>query len=74
MSTLLKYFKGYRFEAFTAPFFKILEAVFELLVPFAVAAVIDNGIPSGSRAYIVGMCGVMVLLGVVGLASTLAAQ
>ena len=74
MKNLLKYFKGYRAVAFSAPFFKILEAVFELLVPFVVAAVIDNGIPSGNRRYILGMCGVLVLLGTVGLASTLAAQ
>ncbi len=74
MKTLLKYFKGYTLEAFTAPFFKILEACFELLVPFVVAAIIDNGIPSGDRAYIYKMCGVLILLGATGLCSTLAAQ
>lgn len=74
MKNLLKYFKGYSLEAFSAPFFKILEAVFELLVPFVVAAIIDNGIPSGDKPYIFKMCGVLILLGAVGLASTLAAQ
>lgn len=74
MKNLLKYFKGYAPEAFSAPFFKILEACFELLVPFVVAAIIDNGVPSGDRLYILRMCGVLVLLGAVGLASTLAAQ
>lgn len=74
MKNLLKYFGGYRVEAFSAPFFKIIEAVFELLVPFVVAAIIDNGIPSGDKPYIFKMCGVLVLLGAVGLASTLAAQ
>lgn len=74
MKNLLQYFKGYRFEAFSAPFFKILEAAFELLVPFVVAAIIDNGIPAGDMPYIYKMCGVLILLGAVGLASTLAAQ
>lgn len=74
MKNLLKYFKGYSLEAFSAPFFKILEAVFELLVPFVVAAIIDNGIPAGDKPYIYKMCGVLILLGAVGLASTLAAQ
>ena len=74
MKNLLKYFNGYSREAFSAPFFKILEAVFELLVPFVVAAIIDNGIPSGDKPYILKMCGVLILLGAVGLASTLAAQ
>ena len=74
MTPLLKYFRGYRAEAFSAPFFKILEAAFELMVPFVVAAIIDNGISTGDRGYILKMCGVMILLGAVGLASTLAAQ
>ena len=74
MKNLLKYFKGYRIEAFSAPFFKIIEAVFELLVPFVVAAIIDNGIPSADKPYIYKMCGVLVLLGALGLASTLTAQ
>ena len=74
MTPLLKYFRGYRAEAFSAPFFKILEAAFELMVPFVVAAIIDNGISTGDRGYILKMCGVMILLGAVGLVSTLAAQ
>lgn len=74
MRNLLKYFRGYGKEAFCAPFFKILEAVFELLVPFVVARIIDVGIPSGDKVYIVKMCGVLVLLGAVGLSMTLAAQ
>ena len=74
VTPLLKYFRGYRAEAFSAPFFKILEAAFELMVPFVVAAIIDNGISTGDRGYILKMCGVMILLGAVGLVSTLAAQ
>lgn len=74
MRRLLKYFSGYRIEALCAPFFKIIEAIFELMVPFVVAAIIDNGIPAGDRGYITAMCGILVLLGAVGLASTLAAQ
>ena len=74
MKNLLKYFRGYGAVSFCAPFFKILEAVFELLVPFVVAAIIDNGIPSGDKPYIMKMCGLLVLLGVLGLSMTLAAQ
>ena len=70
----MKYFKGFRIEAICAPFFKIIEVVFELMVPLVVARIIDVGIPSGDKGYIAAMCGVMVLLGVVGLGSTLTAQ
>ena len=74
MKKLLKYFKNYRVEAICAPVFKIIEAIFELLVPLVVAKIIDVGIPSGNKGYIVGMCGIMILFGAIGLASTLTAQ
>lgn len=74
MKKLLKYFKNYRKEAICAPVFKIIEAIFELLVPLVVAKIIDVGIPSGDKGYIVGMCGIMILFGAIGLASTLTAQ
>lgn len=74
MKKLLKYFKNYRAEAICAPVFKIIEAIFELLVPLVVAKIIDVGIPSGDKGYIVGMCGIMILFGAIGLASTLTAQ
>lgn len=74
MKKLLKYFKNYRKEAICAPVFKIIEAIFELLVPLVVAKIIDVGIPSGNKGYIVGMCGIMILFGAIGLASTLTAQ
>lgn len=74
MKKLLRYFKGFTVEAISAPFFKIIEAVFELMVPFVVAAIIDKGIPSGDRRYITVMCGVLVLLGAIGLLATLTAQ
>lgn len=74
MKKLLKYFKNYRKEAVCAPVFKIIEAIFELLVPLVVAKIIDVGIPSGNKGYIVGMCGIMILFGAIGLASTLTAQ
>ena len=61
-------------EAICAPVFKIIEAIFELLVPLVVAKIIDVGIPSGNKSYIVGMCGIMILFGAIGLASTLTAQ
>ena len=56
------------------PLFKLLEATFELLVPLVVANIVDKGIANGDTSYIVKMCLVMVLLGVVGLASSVTAQ
>ncbi|MCD8007300.1 MAG: ABC transporter ATP-binding protein/permease [Oscillospiraceae bacterium] len=74
MRSLLKYFKGYKLQAVCAPLFKIIEVVFELLVPLVVADIIDTGIPAGDKPYIYRMCGVLVLFGACGLMSTLVAQ
>ncbi len=74
MKHLLEYLKDYKKESVLAPLFKMLEASFELLVPLVVAAVIDNGIPSGDKGYIGKMFLLMVLLAVVGLVSAITAQ
>ena len=47
MKKLLRFLKGYYKESILAPTFKMLEAIFELLVPVAVAIIIDDGINGG---------------------------
>lgn len=74
MKSLLKYLKEYRKEAVLAPLFKLLEATFELIVPLVMAAIIDTGIGTQNRSYILKMCGVLVLLAAVGLVSAITAQ
>ena len=74
MKSLLKYLKEYRKEAVLAPLFKLLEATFELIVPLVMAAIIDTGIGTQNRPYILKMCGVLVLLAAVGLVSAVTAQ
>lgn len=74
MSKLLKYLGKYKKESILAPFFKLIEVAFELTVPLIVAAIIDNGIANGDKAYIVNRCLILGLLGILGLASALTAQ
>lgn len=74
MRELLKYLKEYRRESILAPLFKMLEATFELFIPLVVKQIIDVGIGSGDSGYILRMGGLLVLLGVVGLAASLTAQ
>lgn len=57
-----------------APLFKFLEACFELTVPVIMAHIIDTGIAGSDREYILKMCGVLVLMGILGLCSALTAQ
>ncbi|MDE6372736.1 MAG: ABC transporter ATP-binding protein, partial [Clostridia bacterium] len=56
------------------PIFKLLEAIFELIVPYVMAQLIDKGINGNDRSYILQMGGVLVLLAVVGLAAALFCQ
>lgn len=74
MKRLLVFLKDYKKEAILGPFFKLLEASFELIVPLVMAAIIDVGIAGGDKSYIIKMCGVLVLLAVVGLTSSITAQ
>lgn len=74
MKNLLGYLKNYKKETILAPLFKLLEASFELLVPLVMASVIDRGIGGNQTDYIVKMCLVLVLLGVVGLVCSITAQ
>ena len=74
MFKLLKYLKHYKKESILAPLFKLTEAVFELIVPLIVAAIIDNGIAGGDKSYILKMCGVLGIFAVLGLSCAVAAQ
>ena len=74
MLKLLKYLHKYRRQAITAPFFKLLEVIFELFVPLVVARIIDIGIAAQDRNYIIRMCLLLGLLAVIGFSCTLAAQ
>lgn len=74
MTRLLRFLKGYRKEAVLAPLFKLTEAVLELLVPVAVASLIDVGIGGGNRQHIINMALIMIALGLLGLAASVTAQ
>ena len=74
LKTLLKIMKGYGKESVLAPLFKMLEASFELLIPLVVAAIVDTGIARGDGKYIVKMCLIMVVLGIIGLVCAVVAQ
>lgn len=74
MKKLFRYLKDYKKESVLAPLFKLLEAFFELLVPLVMAGIIDRGISSGDRKYILVMGACLLGLGIVGLISSITAQ
>ncbi len=69
-----KYLKNYKKEVFLGPLFKLVEAVFELFVPLIVALIIDKGIVNADKTYIFKMGGLLLVLALLGLLSTLVCQ
>ena len=74
MRKLLVFLKDYKKETILGPLFKLLEASFELMVPLAIAAMINDGIKTGNKEYVVKMCIILVLLCLVGFISAVTAQ
>ena len=74
MKRLIPYFRGYWKEFCLGPIFKLLEAIFELIVPLVMAKMIDVGITNRDTHYILKMGGVLVLLAVCGLIFALICQ
>ncbi|MBR2320504.1 MAG: ABC transporter ATP-binding protein [Clostridia bacterium] len=82
MKKIFTYFKPYRLQAVLGPVFKLLEATFELLVPFVVAKIVDDGLgvfenggyPNADKRFVVIMCLVLAAFGLVGLAFSVTAQ
>ena len=71
----LTYFlKGYGRQSVLAPLFKLLEALFDLFVPLVVAEIIDVGIAQNDIPFILRCCGLLVVLGIIGLVCAITAQ
>ena len=74
MKRLLPYMKGYWKECILGPVFKLLEAIFELIVPLVTARMIDVGIANRDMGYIWRMGGLMIVLAACGLLFALICQ
>ena len=74
MKQLLSYFKPYLKESFLAPLFKLLEAVFELLVPMVIAGIVDQSIPQKDQGHLWMQIGLLFVFAVIGVLVALVAQ
>lgn len=74
MKQMLSYLKGYIKESIIAPAFKMLEALFDLFVPLVMASIINIGISNSDTAYVLRQCGLLILLGIIGLICSITAQ
>lgn len=74
MRQLLPFLKNYKIQSFLAPLFKMLEAIFELIVPLVVASIINDGIRDGNLKLVVSKALLLVVLAVVGMVAAITAQ
>lgn len=74
MKRVLAYLKPYTKESILAPLFKLLEVIFDLMVPLIVAGMIDVGVASNDRGYIVRSTLLLLAMAALGLLSSFTAQ
>lgn len=74
MQIFIQLVKRYKKEVILSPLFKLLEAVFELFVPLLVAYAIDYGMKQSNQSVVSGICGMIIILGAVGLLCAITAQ
>lgn len=63
---LSSYLKNYKWQVILGPFFKFLEAVTDIITPILVAMILDNGIPTGDKKYIVTISVAIIIMNLLG--------
>ncbi|WP_307866077.1 ABC transporter transmembrane domain-containing protein, partial [Lactobacillus nasalidis] len=74
MKYVFRYLRDFRKESILAPLFKLLEALFDLLVPLVVARIIDYGIKEKNQPYVFQQVGLLVILALLGISASITAQ
>ncbi|MBQ8072712.1 MAG: ABC transporter ATP-binding protein [Clostridia bacterium] len=74
MKRLAGFLRPYRKECVLGPLFKLLEALFELIVPLIIAKMVDEAIPVGQSGGVWRCAGILALLATIGLAASVTAQ
>ncbi|MGM9978426.1 MAG: ABC transporter ATP-binding protein [Clostridium sp.] len=74
MFKLLPYLKNYKKQVVIGPIFKLLEAIFELMVPLVMAKIIDIGVKNGDYGYVIKSGFTLLILGFLGLFCALICQ
>ena len=74
MKNLIKYLKPYTKESILAPFFKLLEVAFDLMVPVVVAKMIDTGVAQQDYTFIFRCAAILLAMALLGLGCSVTAQ
>lgn len=71
---LVTFLKPYKKECILGPAFKLLEAIFELLLPTIMALIINNGVDTHNIAYVLKLGGLMLIMAIMGFCSSMICQ
>ncbi len=74
MFRLRRFLKDYKLQLTIGPLCKLIEAIFELMIPLITADIIDNGVRYNDVGYVLQKGGLMILMGVLGLGFALVCQ
>lgn len=74
MFKLTRFLKDYKLQLIIGPVCKLLEAIFELIVPIVMANIIDYGVANHDGAYVIKGGILMLILGACGLVFALVCQ
>lgn len=69
-----KYLNPFKKRLIVGPIFKLIEAIFELIVPILMARIIDIGIKNSDKIYVYKVGAIIIILGILGLGSSLVCQ
>lgn len=67
IKTLAAQIKEFKRESILTPVFMILEVIFETLIPFLMASIIDDGVEAGNMRHIYMVGGLMIVMALAGL-------
>ena len=67
IKTLLKHVKQYKAASIATPLFMILEVAMEMIVPYLMASLVDDGIEKSDMRHILIVGGIMFIAALVGL-------
>lgn len=74
MFKLIRFLRPFKKECILGPLFKLFEAILELILPTIMALVINNGVMTGDKNYIIKMGIVMAIMTILGFSSSLVCQ
>lgn len=74
MFKLLHFLRPYKKQVILGPLFKLLEAIFELMIPTLMVFVIDNGVKNANVSYILKIGGIMFVIAILGVMSAFVCQ